>query len=105
MNGTSIDYDIWKRRNLKIFEQKEETNESLLIRARAILNNMDRENIMIKGTCMNAVCIQSQNEVWKNPPQGYLKLNVDGAFSLKFGGGYGGILRDENDCNMPTDVG
>ena len=89
---------LWKRRNLKIFEQKEETNESLLIRARAILNNMDRVNIMIKGTCMNAVCVQSQNEVWKNPSQGYLKLNVDGAFSLKFGGGCGGILRDENDC-------
>ena len=39
---------LWKRRNLKIFEQKEETNESLLIRARAILNNIDRVNIMIK---------------------------------------------------------
>ena len=51
------------------------------------------------------MCVQSQNEAWKNPKQGYLKLNVDGAFSLKFGGGCGGILRDENDCNMPTDVG
>ena len=91
--------------NLKIFEQKEETNESLLIRARAILNNIDRVNIMIKGTCMNAVCVQSQNEAWKNPTQGYLKLNVDRAFSLKFGGGCGGVLRDENDCNMSTDVG
>ena len=54
---------------------------------------------------MNAVCVQSQNEAWKNPKQGYLKLNVDEAFSLKFGGDCGGILRDENDCNMPTDVG
>ena len=88
----------------KIFEQKEKTNESLLIRARAILNNMDRVNIMITWTYMNAVCVQSQNEAWKNPKQGYLKLNVDGAFSLKFGGGCGGILRDENDCNMPTNV-
>ena len=60
---------------------------------------------MIKGTCMNAVCVQSQNEAWKNPTQGYLKLNVDRAFSLKFGDGCGGVLRDENDCNMPTDVG
>ena len=51
---------------------------------------------------MNAVCVQSQNEAWKNPTQGYLKLNVDRAFSLKFGGGCGGVLRDENDCNMPT---
>ena len=45
------------------------------------------------------------NEAWKNPMQGYLKLNVDGAFSLKFGGGCGVVLRDENNCNMPTDVG
>ena len=54
---------------------------------------------------MNAVCVQSQNEAWKNPPQGYLKRNVDRAFSLKFDGGCGEVLRDENDCNMPTDVG
>ena len=54
---------------------------------------------------MQCASVKSQNEAWKNSTQGYLKLNMDRAFSLKFGGSCGGVLRDENDCNMPSDVG
>lgn len=50
---------------------------------------------MLSGTNLYGSGVLHYCATWKTPPHGFLKLNVDGAFTSQIGGGCGGILRDE----------
>lgn len=63
--------------------------------ATAIITSINNARRQLKGTVFNGSEIQDNEGVWKKPPQGWIKLNVDGATTYTERCGCGGVLRNE----------
>ncbi|XP_028786509.1 uncharacterized protein LOC114742412 [Neltuma alba] len=85
---------LWSSRNERIFEGKWTPNAMLIAKARHILSNLKQAATKLRGSNLNGHRVTVQGIKWSPPPPGWVKLNVDGAFSTLHGAGCGGILRN-----------
>ena len=82
-----------------MFEDRRTSNESLIHRARSMLETLNMSKRRLAGVKMNGCRVVDPGASWKPPPQGWWKVNVDGAFEPALGGGCGGIIRNTHgDC-------
>ncbi|KAK4280376.1 hypothetical protein QN277_012007 [Acacia crassicarpa] len=86
---------IWQRRNAIIFKNTCPSNDSIMHRARSIVETMSKASLMLKGVNLNGRPEQPRSISWSPPCQGWVKLNVDGACSQDQVVTGGGVLRDE----------
>ena len=78
-----------------MFEQKFCPNDSVLASSSAMVDSMYLTNDCLAGTRIQGVTLAPRRESWRPPEEGWVKVNVDGAFSAAAGEhACGGLLRD-----------
>lgn len=80
--------ELWVARNNLVFQKKQVYHKEIIARVHATAK-------WAKGSGVIQATIPRGEEVWRPPCAGYVKVNVDGAFSIS-GGSCGGLIR--NDC-------
>ncbi|MCI13610.1 ribonuclease H protein, partial [Trifolium medium] len=91
-------WSIWKKRNLKLWENKHETADQVLNRANGVLSAWQaaqkyHDRTVSTGT--NIAHSDIAELIWKPPPEGYVKCNIDASiFSTDCKVGMGAVLRD-----------
>ncbi|XP_042939548.1 uncharacterized protein LOC122274586 [Carya illinoinensis] len=84
-----IAWDLWYRRNKKMFEEKDLLPEQVIVHALSLQKGF-HDMRCLPNKPSNLFCS------WSPPQEGVLKLNVDGAiFDAQHCAGVGVVLRDE----------
>jgi len=64
-----------------------------------ILIQLGMQGLIPQGLDRKAMKLDTKQDYWHPPPQGFLKFNIDGASKGNLGiSSFGGVLRDENGC-------
>ncbi|KAK2415610.1 hypothetical protein QL285_038076 [Trifolium repens] len=88
----------WKKRNLKLWENKHETVDQVLNRAKGVLSAWQVAQKNNSRTGVTGPDISHDDaiaETWKPPREGYVKCNIDAAiFSADCKVGMEAVLRD-----------
>lgn len=89
-------WSVWKSRKEQLWNHKEEGPDHILHRATTVFQDWDSSR-QIFGH-ITAVADDNPSEIiWRKPPQGYVKCNVDAAFFKEENKtGFGLYLRDDN---------
>lgn len=87
-------WELWRRQNLVIFEGKSMHNDQIIITARAILSSSLKTRGQLEGTTIGGACTELIREAWQPPMAGWIKVNVDGAYSHRHKiNACGGLIR------------
>lgn len=107
----AIVWRLWLKRNSRVFRNTsakvDEVADSVIWYVSSCVNrDKDFEDIFIHAltifwdACfhMRSIETQAPHSTWRPPPEGVLKLNLDGSFlKEERKGGYGGVIRNNND--------
>ncbi|XP_024640526.1 uncharacterized protein [Medicago truncatula] len=97
----TILWSIWKRMNLKLWQQKTETNSQVVARATTLLDEWKAAQcIRREGGAPRAVNqpepIRQETIRWQKPARGRYKCNIDASFSSSLNRvGLGMCIRDD----------
>lgn len=88
-------WNIWKRRNERIFEGKSRFNECIIAQAKGMMSCLERVQTKTSSINWHGNGIQNCDLRWKPPETSWVSLCVDGAFSMtQQTRGCGGLLRN-----------
>lgn len=86
-------WSIWRRRNLKLWEEKIEEVAQVIFRASSAMDEWKLAN-KFHGDPLPS---QESKNIWVSPPHGWLKCNIDAAFFKEQNlTSFGCCLRDED---------
>lgn len=97
----TIMWSLWKRRNLKLWQHKDETNDQVLTRATTLLEDWKAaQTIRNAGGTPSTVSHQESSSHdmirWERPARGGYKCNIDVSFSSFLNRvGIGVCIRDD----------
>ncbi|XP_077249006.1 uncharacterized protein LOC143888448 [Tasmannia lanceolata] len=102
-------WSVWKERNGRVFEGKASSAFSIFQKIIALSIQWAKSTSLFRFVsaydlwerwetiCKEGVCRSKVVQKWAQPPEGFCKLNVDGAsFGNPGASGFGGLLRDHD---------
>ncbi|KAK4256278.1 hypothetical protein QN277_009163 [Acacia crassicarpa] len=86
---------LWRRRNVFLFEGKRISKHAILASVEAIWRSLHDAHSRFSQS-FGQECVTSKLVAqWQTPPEGWVKVNIDGAFSHFVSGvACGGVVRD-----------